>query len=240
MLRDRFSSGRLADTRRRACILPSIEQIPRAACERMLPGENEDWDFYRTAEKTPPSGFSLAAIAVFDGNEVVAAAPVFRINYRLDTPFQGRARRVGDWIYNRWPRLVSRSMIGIGSPMSDSSTIGFAPELSPRQRQDIFAELLTSLHAEARAQDCAVLAVKSLGRQSDFLHTPLIEQGYHRVTNLPIVPSQDAASSEVTDRIPHFGRRTRDIVFALFENTMAQSKGRYGRDVQSSVRRNSL
>ena len=42
-------------------LLPSIEQIPKAAWEQMLPGEPECWDFYRIAESVPPPG--LAAMA---------------------------------------------------------------------------------------------------------------------------------------------------------------------------------
>src|SRR5262245_16533541 len=123
-----------AENCRRICICQSIAEVPRASWERMLAGEPDSWDFHRAVEAVPPPGFKLGAIAAIDRGAVVAAAPLFRIDYRLDTPIQGRMRPACDWIYSRWPRLISRRVMGIGSPLSDSCSIGFAPELEPEQR----------------------------------------------------------------------------------------------------------
>ena len=90
-------------------MLPSIALIPKAAWEEMLPGEPECWDFFRTVENVPPPGFTLSAIAAFEDRKILAAAPVFGIEYRLDTPFQGKTRAATDWLNKRWPRLITRS-----------------------------------------------------------------------------------------------------------------------------------
>ncbi len=57
----------------------SVASIPRAAWERMLPGEPESWDFYSAVESVPPPGFRLGAIAALNGESIVAAAPLFRV-----------------------------------------------------------------------------------------------------------------------------------------------------------------
>src|SRR5262245_24691506 len=179
--------ARRAGESRSICIFPSITAISRESWERMLPGGPDAWGYYRAIEEAPPPNFRLGVIAAIERNAVVAAAPVFQIDYRLDTPIQGRLRRAGDWVHSRWPGLVSRRVIGIGSPLLDSCTIGFAPEFGPQQRQQVFTDLLKRLRKEARTQHCALTTVKSLGQEADTLHACLTSQGFVRITALPTV-----------------------------------------------------
>jgi hypothetical protein len=233
-------------------VLPSIAQIPKAAWEEMLPGQPECWDFFRTAENVPPPGFTLSVIAAFEDHQILAAAPVFGIEYRLDTPFQGKARAVGQWLYDRWPRLVTRPVMGLGSPMSDSCTIGFAPHLLPFQRRRIFSGLLGELNREAQARGPSILEVKSLGSQAEQLAPSLERHRFHRVTNLPVValPVRCRSMDEYLFSLPkktrtYMKRKMRSLpelrielrtsaagieeqLFPLFENTRNQSKSRYG------------
>ncbi len=233
-------------------LLPSIAQIPKEAWQEMLPGEPECWDFYRTAEGVPPPGFSLSAIAAFEDRRVLAAAPVFTLDYRLDTPFQGKVRACSEWVNRRWPRLLTRSVMGLGSPMSDSCTIGFAPHLLPFQRRRIFSALLGTLSREAVLRGTSILAVKSLGAQAEQLAPSLGKHGFHRVTNLPVValPVRFRSMEEYYLSLPkktrtYMKRKMRsapelrielrnsadgvgDQLFPLFENTRNQSKSRYG------------
>src|SRR5262249_20429363 len=118
---------------------------------------------------------------------ILAAAPVFGLDYRLDTPFQGTMRTCSDWLSKRWPRLLTRSVLGLGSPMSDSCTIGFAPHLLPFQRRRIFSSLLATPGHDAQTRGTSLLAVKSLGAQAEQLSPSLGKHGFHRVTNLPVV-----------------------------------------------------
>src|SRR5262245_23091938 len=94
----------------------SVAAVSREIWDRMLPGEPESWDFYSAIADIPPPGFRLGAIAALDGDRIVAAAPLFHVAYRVDTPLQGRLRQVTEWIHARLPRLVSVPVIGIGSP----------------------------------------------------------------------------------------------------------------------------
>ncbi len=241
-----------ARSRYTARALASITQIPQSTWQQMLPGEPESWDFYRVSEEVPPPGFSVSAIAAFDGAEIVGAAPVFQLNYRLDTPLQGRARRVGDWLYDRWPKSVSRSVIGFGSPMSNSCKIGFSPSLAHAQRQGVLGEMLGCLRRRAKEERTSVLAIKSLGHQAMELAPCIDACGYHRVTNLPIValPTSFPSFHDYLHSLPkktrtYLQRKMRPLselrielrtsarglesqLYAMFENTRRQSKGAYG------------
>jgi hypothetical protein len=164
----------------------SVSSIPRAAWERMLPGEPESWDFYAAVESVPPPGFTLGAIAALDGERFVAAAPLFRVAYRVDTPLQGRLRQFTDWVHARAPRLVEFPVIGIGSPMSDNCSLGFAPELADGECAEAFDGMLAHLQREARRHSSALIAVKSLDRSAEALQAPLDRRGFRCVTSVPL------------------------------------------------------
>jgi len=231
---------------------PSVSAIPRADWERMLPGEPESWNFYAATEAVPPPGFRLGAVAALDGERMVAAAPLFRVAYRIDTPLQGSLRRVTDWVHARAPRLVSFPVIGIGSPLSDNCALGFAPELSEAQCAEVFDGLLHHLAREARAARSALLAVKSLDRSAEVLDGPLARHGYRRVTSVPLAMLDLPYRSldHYLDALPpktgsYFRRKMRSAAKVrieyrssveglearlgeLFESTLRQSKVDYG------------
>lgn len=230
----------------------SISAIPREAWERMLPGEPESWDFYAAVESVPPPGFKLGAIAALDGDSFVAAAPLFRVAYRIDTPLQGRLRQITDWVHARAPRLVSFPVIGIGSPMSDNCALGFAPELSEADCARVFDGLLQHLAREARAHRSALIAVKSLDRTAEALEVPLRRHAYKCVTSVPLAMLDLPYRSldHYLDTLPpktgsYFRRKMRGAskvrieyrssiaglearIGELFESTLKQSKVDYG------------
>ena len=230
----------------------SVSAIARSAWERMLPGEPESWDFYSAVESVPPPGFTLGAIAALDGERVVAAAPLFRVAYRIDTPLQGRLRQVTDWVHARAPRLVGFPVIGIGSPMADNCALGFAPELSDADCAQVFDGLLRHLAGEARAHKSALIAVKSLDRSAEVLAGPLGRHGYRCVTSVPLAMldlpyrSLDHYLDSLPDKTgAYFRRKLRSAskvrieyrasvaglearLGELFESTLKQSKVDYG------------
>jgi len=230
----------------------SIASIPRTAWERMLPGEPESWAFYAAVEGVPPQGFKLGAIAAFAGDTIVAAAPLFRVAYRIDTPLQGRLRQLGDWVHARWPRLVSIPVIGIGSPMSDNCALGFAPELSDADCARAFDGLLAHLAQLAKADKSALLAIKSLDGSAEVLDQTLSRHGYKCVTSVPLAMLELPYHSldHYLDALPektssYFRRKMRSAnkvrieyrssitglearIAELFDNTLKQSKVDYG------------
>ena len=140
----------------------SLDEVAPDAWDALFPGSPEDWAFYRAVEDSPPEGFRLGALTIAgaDGG-LLAAAPMFQIDYRLDTPFQGRMRRIADWVDRRRPGLTSLGVVGLGSPLSDSCSLGLAPSLDAAGRERALAALLGWLGAEA---DRAGSPVRARGR----------------------------------------------------------------------------
>jgi predicted N-acyltransferase len=216
----------------------------------MLPGEPENWDQYVCLEKVSPQGFELGALAAFDGEEIVAAAPLFRFVYRVDTSLQGPWQRLTNGIYARWPRLLSFPVVGIGSPMSDNCAIGFATRLSERERLQVFEGLLVHLAAEALASGSALSVIKSLST-AQVPEEPLARYGYRRMKSLPVVmlDLRFATLDEYLDSLPrktgsYLRRKMRTVdrvrieyrshvtgleqrIRELFESTLTQSKVHY-------------
>lgn len=167
--------------------LSGVSAIPRAEWDALLPGEAESWDYYAACETSPPQEFSLSAVGVSRGGTLVAAAPVFRLNYRLDTPLQGSWRPVGDWLHNHVPKLVTLPVMGLGSPLADKCHLGFAPELTLEERQAAAGVLLQALDIQAGRQGVPVLAGKDLLDSA----LPSIDAAYNaarytRVSSLPV------------------------------------------------------
>ena len=69
----------------RARILPGIHALPREAWESCLPGEAESWAYHAACEAGASPELRIGAAAVHDGQGLVAAVPLFRMSYRLDT-----------------------------------------------------------------------------------------------------------------------------------------------------------
>lgn len=174
----------------------SLDEVGPSAWDALFPGSPEDWAFYRAVEESPPDGFRLGAVTVRDATgQLVAAAPIFEIAYRLDTPFQGRLRQVSDWANSRRPGLTSVRVLGLGSPLSDSCSLGFAPSLSPGERADILATILDRLAGEAEQRQAALIAVKSMGAEAAPFDGVLDRAGFAKVTSVPVVTMTVAATS---------------------------------------------
>lgn len=165
----------------------SIEEVPREDWQRLLPNDPESWDYYRAVERATPPTLRLGAVTARSGGRIVAVAPMFRLAYRLDTPFQGAFRKLSDWVHDRWPHLITMPVLGLGSPVSDNCSIGLAPQFTPQQCCEAFDGMLAHLHRDASADGSLLITVKSMGAQSDILHDCLERHGYNRVTSVPLV-----------------------------------------------------
>jgi hypothetical protein len=171
----------------KAQVIPGVEAIGREAWTALFPNDAEGWDYYVACKAFPPPAFTFQAIAVMAQNRVVAAAPIFRVTYRLDTPLQGRWRRIGEWLNRHVPRLVNMPIMALGSPLADCCHLGFAPDLSVSERMTAMRVLIAGLDAHAVSQDVPILAVKDLAdRDFAAADLPLKEARFTRVPSLPV------------------------------------------------------
>jgi hypothetical protein len=237
-----------------ASFCASVESTSASAWSRLLPGEAEDWSYFRTLEKSPPPGFKLGVILAIRGNRLVGAAPVFRTSYRFDTSVQAPwRRRIGDILHVHVPRLVSMDVLSLGSPLSDNSHIGLAPDLPANERGEVLSAMLHCLAGHARKEGIPLIAAKSLDtNQADRLEPIFSDLGYARVTTIPNVvlevPFQDLngylfslpektssylqrkwrSASKVSIEYPGSLDGLSSEINALYRSTLAQSRVDYG------------
>jgi predicted N-acyltransferase len=167
--------------------LPSVTAVARSDWDRLFPGQAEGWDYFRACEQSAPEGFTSSAIGAFAGETLVAAAPLFRLNYRLDMPLQGPLRPVGDWLNRHAPRLVNMPVLGMGSPLTEECPIGLLPGMSAPERASAFEALLQGVSEHARASGISVLALKDVtDRDDQWAREPLTRAGFARVATLPV------------------------------------------------------
>ncbi len=168
-------------------IHPGVGSIPRDAWTTLFPEEAEGWDYYAACEASPPPAFTFTAIGVYDREKLIAAAPIFRLTYRLDTPLQGKWRALGDWLANAFPRYVKLPLMGLGSPLADRCHIGFAPHLDAPKRQAAARVLLAGLDAHAAVENVEILALKDLAdRDVPDTDAALGAAHFTRVGSLPV------------------------------------------------------
>jgi hypothetical protein len=86
--------------------LDGVADVPRDVWNRLFPLRAENWDYFRACERAAPDGFSASAMDLYSGDSLVAAAPLFRTEYRLDMSLEGHLKPAGDWLYRNAPRLV--------------------------------------------------------------------------------------------------------------------------------------
>lgn len=168
--------------------LSGVSEIPEADWTRLFPDEGEGWPYYTAIERSPPGGFRFEALAVRDQGRLVCAAPVFRIDYRLDTPLQGRLRPLGDWLYRNLPSVVAHPVIGLGSPLTDRCHLGFDPDLDAGARKRALEALLQGLDAKAAADKIRIVAIKDLAiREAEgAIDATIRAAGFARTTGLPV------------------------------------------------------
>ncbi|MGE0701713.1 MAG: GNAT family N-acetyltransferase [Hyphomicrobiaceae bacterium] len=235
--------------------LPGVGAIPEADWARLFPDEAEGWAYYRAVEASPPPGFCFEALAVRGAasRRIVAAAPLFRVTYRLDTPLQGGMRPIGDWLHRALPRLVAHPVLGLGSPLADRCHLGLDPSLTPPQRLAAAKALLDGLDAKAARENVRILAVKDIAeRDAAPLHDTFSAAGYSRIAGLPVcvldLPFENEAAyiqslsannrSVLRRKLKTAGpvaietvtsiAGIEDEIFSLYEETRANSRFDYG------------
>ena len=189
--------------------LMPVGAIDPADWERCMPGEAEGHAYYAACEAVPPEGFQLSAVAVFapdrafpvrpvdplqgrigsaqSGTRLIALCPVFRLHYNLATAVQGAARRVADAVARVFPRLLTLSLIGLGSPVGERCHIGFAPELDMPEKLAAWQAMLQALAAEAKRAGIGMIGIKDLAEPDNaLLATALTTAGFARINSLPV------------------------------------------------------
>lgn len=185
-----------------ARIVGSVAAIDPAAWDACLPGEAECHAYYSACEAAAASsgiGLRMAAIVVETQGEVVGVAPFFRLDYRLDTPLQGRLRGLGDALFRHLPGLVVLKALCVGSPYGERCHLGFSPRLDAAGRADTFQKLAETLQRQAATEGAHLVVWKDLAPEQEQEASAFLSRaGFARLASLPVavldLPFRDEAT----------------------------------------------
>lgn len=164
-----------------------ISEIDREAWDMLFGVSAEGFDYFNAIEQTTSEAFTYGAIAVYAGRTLVAAAPMFSIDYRLDTSLGENLKSLTTWIAQSFPMAFRVPVMGLGSPMTEECPIGIAPGLSPQHRLQALGQLLATLQEAAAARGARVLALKDVtDSDAHWMHEVLGAAGYARMASLPV------------------------------------------------------
>ena len=165
----------------------SIASIPPGDWDRLFPGKSEDWAYFRACELSNSLQFKFSALAVYDGGELIAATPVFKLDLRIDMALGDSMRRFSDYLMRIAPRLVKLPIIGMGHPMTEECPLGFAPGLSHDARARVLAEMIRALEVVAKASRCKIVVMKDVTHDDTAAYRTVVENaGYGAIESLPI------------------------------------------------------
>ena len=194
-----------------AALHASVTEIARADWERCLPDEAEGWDYYAACETCLPDRSHPIAISVSRNSEVIAVAPLFYLEHRLDSALHGRVRKLTDALSRLWRGLLAVRVIGLGSPYAERCHFGCAPGLSPSERNEALGRMLHALEDYAASAGIALTVVKDLvARDARTLADPLERLGYAPLHSLPLAVLELPATTD--DYLARLSKATRKDV----------------------------
>lgn len=168
--------------------LPGMAAIDRAGWTAALPRDAESWAYLAACEAGPPPGMELRAVAVRDPRGFAAGAPLFALNYRLDTPLQGGPlENICNALARRMPRLLEWRMLGVGSPFTEHCPVAVHPRLSDAERATALSALIGEVEAEAARRGAGLVAFKDISTdRAPGLTAALAAGRYFPVESLPL------------------------------------------------------
>jgi hypothetical protein len=139
---------------------PSIDAFAAEEWDGLFPGELEAHAYLRAIEHAALAGFRFVYFAVREGGRLLAAAPAFVTDYRIDTTVQGGLRPFTDSLAKIFPRLLRIPMLSLGSPVAERCRVGFAPGATPAQRAAWLDAILAHMEIVAADARIGLLAIK--------------------------------------------------------------------------------
>lgn len=149
-------------------------------------GELEDWSYYHAVERAGLPDFRYLYFVIRDGARLLAAAPAFLTDYRLDTTVQGGLKRATGATAKWFPRLLRIPMLALGSPATERCRVGFDPDATSAQRAQWLDAIIAQLEAIAARDKLGMLAIKDAAANDDGLWRRVCPR--HGLRALPGLP----------------------------------------------------
>lgn len=158
-------------------------QADIAAWQALMPQSLEAYHYHLVFAQANIKGFKTGYVTVFESEEAVLIAPVFVMDYALDTTVQGKLKVCTTRLRSLFPALMNLRLLCVGSAVTDSAQIGFNSSLNA----EIIQTLNKKLEEVARLEKASVIAFKDV-KEADLvqLKSPLQDLGYSVVDNMPV------------------------------------------------------
>ena len=172
----------MAETR----VVASLAAVDRTAWDALFPDCLETYDYLSAVEAAQLVGFRWRYVLAYEDGRLAAAAPVFLTEYALETTFAGPGRSLVAGLRRLVPAALILRLACIGSPCTETATIGFAAGITKERRAVLLNAMLSAFEVEAARATCGLLAIKDV----PFADTPLWDRtagrrGYRAIAGLP-------------------------------------------------------
>ena len=170
----------------------SIAEIDRVQWDACFKGEIEGYGYHRGIEHAGIGGFGLGWYVLEEGGDVIAAVPMFETRYDLATTAQGTVRtiltRMQPWI----PGQLKLGLSCLGSPVTETCQLGFAPRLDDGQKQLVLAALVQFWRQHAVSRGIGLHGLKDVSQADRVVFEPALARFGFR-----LVPSMPSASLKI-------------------------------------------
>ncbi len=165
----------------------TINALHREAWNALFPGEIERFEYLQAVEQAGLAGFQWRYVIAEEDGRLIAAAPAFITDYRLDTTLEGWSKRIIGALRRLAPGAMTLRLACIGSPCTDTLLLGFARSLDPVRREIVLAGLLRAFEAEARFCECRLLGLKDIpAKHAACWHRIARRSGFSVLPGLPV------------------------------------------------------
>lgn len=165
----------------------SLSEIAEADWNALYRGNSEDWRYFRACEDARSQHFIFSALAAYRGTTLIAAVPVFKLDFRLDLVLGDRMRWLTSRVLAVAPRLVKVPILGMGHPMTEECPLGFHEQLTAAERGAVLIEMVQALERVAKDEGIKIVIMKDVTSADTAAYGQAIDgAGYARIESLPI------------------------------------------------------
>ena len=154
-----------------------------AAWQALLPQSLETYPYHLAFAQANIEGFKTGYVTILAAEKIVFIAPVFVVDYALDTTVQGKLKVYTSKLRDLFPKHLTLRLLCVGSAVTDFAQIGFDENLNT----EIIQALNQKLEEIAVIENASVIAFKDI-TEADLtqLKMPLQNLGYSVVDNMPV------------------------------------------------------
>lgn len=155
----------------------TLATVDRDAWDACFKTDIERYDYLLAVEQAGLAGFEWRYATVSYCGTIVAAAPVFLCDYRLETTMErGKLTSFVERVRKKFPRFLSLRLACVGSPCTECASIGMHSDIPGLWDADLMSLLLRYTEQWAQKSGYGLFALKDVPTPL----TPALSEAVHR------------------------------------------------------------